>query len=217
MVGLNTPKNPIGKLKKYDMLKGIPKSTKILSNEITVESKHSLVFGELDADGLSHLHEYRIEIDKSSCSDLQESTYYHELVHNIFYASGQTKLNDNEHLVQILGSLIHQFVKTANFISDDYLVPKSKFELFGMKFRVKHVKDLKDEDEPISSMLQFSDNLITMTTNNFTKQRLETIFYTNLMMLFIQISDSWELIKDESFYTWFGGMLLQTLKESKYE
>ena len=49
------------------------------------------------------------------CLELIESTYFHEKKHYEFYFSGENELNANEKLVDLLGNMEYQFLKTSGF------------------------------------------------------------------------------------------------------
>ena len=48
--------------------------------------------------------------------DVQEETFYHELVHAILQTLGNDKLSANENFVQSFGTLLHQFIVTSKEI-----------------------------------------------------------------------------------------------------
>lgn len=44
--------------------------------------------------------------------DAQTQTFCHELIHWLFYSAGRSNLNDDEALVDVLGTFLHQFMVT---------------------------------------------------------------------------------------------------------
>ena len=94
----------------------IPKQFKLLGTIIKVRNKDKLTF-DSDAWGLSVFRENKIILQKPTKinpikEELREQTFCHELVHMIFHKAGEEELCANEKLVNLLGSLLHQFLKT---------------------------------------------------------------------------------------------------------
>lgn len=54
-----------------------------------------------------------IEIDANLPTDRKLSTFYHEVTHVILKATGQDKVNNDEKVVDLIGSCLHQILKSS--------------------------------------------------------------------------------------------------------
>lgn len=90
----------------------IPKSFDLAGATWTVSQKEGLrKSGYL---GQTQPGEHEIWIEKTSVSeDLKGITFYHELFHAIFHTLGKTDLYQDEALVDMMGNLMWQFIKTS--------------------------------------------------------------------------------------------------------
>jgi len=97
----------------------IPKSFELLSNTIKVKYSSKLQ-QEKGAIGQSNFAENQLVIQKDTpaspiSSDCQYHTYWHEVVHFLFYSAGEPELCANEKLVDLLGNLLAQHERTRKF------------------------------------------------------------------------------------------------------
>lgn len=65
---------------------------------------------------------------------IQQSTFFHELVHAILYTTGKDA--HDEEKVDLLGALFHQFVKTATYGQPD-LLPRPQGTPAGQRPRAR--------------------------------------------------------------------------------
>ena len=85
----------------------VPKSFKLMGSRWTVEEVSDLVaLGECHRDILT------IKIRKGLKPAIKETTFYHELFHAMLFSVGLT--DHNEEKVDLMGALMHQFLKTMN-------------------------------------------------------------------------------------------------------
>ena len=97
-------------------MRSIPRSFKILGHTITVELVDDLV-EKHKAYGLCLYHEHRILLQvptedlKITPSHLLQ-TFWHEYFHMALYSLGHQTLADDEALVDQLGQVVHQALKT---------------------------------------------------------------------------------------------------------
>jgi len=94
----------------------IPKQFKLLGQTIKVRNKRRLLFDN-DSWGCSIFRTNQIQLLKKTKSnpinkEWKEQSFCHELVHMILDRAGEEELCSNEKLVDLLGSLLHQFLKT---------------------------------------------------------------------------------------------------------
>ena len=90
----------------------IPKSFTLVNRTYQVKPYPAGLAAELKRTGDCDKDTAQIRIDTSNCQDLQDHTFYHELVHAMLYASTKPKLSTNEDFVDSLGALLHQFMQT---------------------------------------------------------------------------------------------------------
>lgn len=99
-------------------MRTIPKRFSVLGNEITVEWRDDLI-AKHDAWGLCHFHEHRIELQspteeiKIAPSHLMQS-FLHEFFHMGLYCLGRTDMSMDEELVDQLGQIVHQLLKSKS-------------------------------------------------------------------------------------------------------
>lgn len=104
----------------YKELKtNIPKTFTLMGQTITVEEVASLV-NSSDNRGEAVFRENIIRLQKDSEGlpvprDQYEHTFFHELVHFIFYLLGKDELRDDEELVGAFSGLLHQAMITAKY------------------------------------------------------------------------------------------------------
>ena len=96
-----------------------PKEFELMGHKINVERDDDL-YTSSQAIGIASYLDNIIKIQgKNNCPavsvSLQEQTFYHELVHFIFYLLGEEDLNQNEKLVDNIGQMLYQFMKTRKF------------------------------------------------------------------------------------------------------
>ncbi len=88
----------------------IPKTFQLLGRTITVKEVEQV---DVDNDlGLWIAHQDEIRIRKDQSKGAKEHTFFHELAHAIFELGGHEKLSKDEALVDLVGGLIHQYMKT---------------------------------------------------------------------------------------------------------
>jgi len=94
----------------------IPKEFQLFGQVIRVEFDHKLNFEE-NCIGQCRYRENKILLCPSTkdypiSKDQQLQTFFHELVHYMFFLLNENELRDNEKIVDQLGHLIQQFHKT---------------------------------------------------------------------------------------------------------
>jgi len=72
-----------------------------------------------DARGMSHFRENKIRLQTSTDSiptpiTMQEQTFCHELIHYLLLHA-ESKLNDDEKFVNLMGNLLHQALSTMEY------------------------------------------------------------------------------------------------------
>lgn len=97
----------------------IPKSFKLLDQTFTVAIVDDLAFAE-NASGQTRYRENLILIQGNVpgwpiSRERQEQVFWHELMHLVLSLSKNDKLSDDEDLVDLCASLIHQAITTATF------------------------------------------------------------------------------------------------------
>lgn len=91
----------------------IPTSIRLMGHTIPVELIPPIRWKRKDAVGWFDIDTLRIELLKRP-GTAYEQVFFHELMHAVFYALN-SPLYDNEELVDQIGGLLHQAVKTAKF------------------------------------------------------------------------------------------------------
>lgn len=92
----------------------VPKSFDLAGAKWSVVYKEGMQKG--GALGQTHPNSFEIWLDKSIVpEDLKAITFYHELFHAMFHTLGKTELYQDEALVDTLGSLMWQVIKTSKF------------------------------------------------------------------------------------------------------
>ncbi|MBZ6000949.1 ImmA/IrrE family metallo-endopeptidase [Leuconostoc gelidum] len=90
----------------------IPKSIKVGNIDYKIEIIH--LDKNDDGDEILGYCQYMdnvIQINKDASPERQEQTFYHELVHAIFFESSNNEFQGNERLVDSVGLMLHQIVK----------------------------------------------------------------------------------------------------------
>jgi hypothetical protein len=108
----------------------IPSSFTLFGHTIAVEM-HNNMQSEKDCVGESDYRAgvLRIQTNVAGSPRLQtevEQTFFHELIHFIFFYMHEDKLRLNEHIVDSLALLLHQALTTATY-EEDELHPLSLF------------------------------------------------------------------------------------------
>ena len=101
----------------------IPKSFKILGQKIDVIFSEEPLIERNDAIGFASYRTNEIQLDtilKNRKEDILESTFWHEVVHFIFYYGVSFKPNDewlhqHEGIVDSIGNLLHQVVNSFEY------------------------------------------------------------------------------------------------------
>lgn len=91
----------------------IPSSIRLMGHTIPVDLIPPIRWKRKDAVGWFDHQAMRIEILKKP-GTMSEQTFFHELMHAVFYALN-SPLYENEELVDQIGGLLHQAVKTAKY------------------------------------------------------------------------------------------------------
>lgn len=92
----------------------IPKSFELAGQQYTVAIEPNLHTGNLA--GQIIYKEGRILIsDDIKNHDYRAVTFFHELMHAIFFALGKDDLRADEELIDAMASLMWQFVKTSKY------------------------------------------------------------------------------------------------------
>ena len=91
----------------------IPLSVKLMGHTIPVDLIPPIRWKRKDAVGWFDHQTLRIEILKKP-GTMSEQTFFHELMHAVFYALNHP-LYDDEELVDQIGGLLHQAFKTAKY------------------------------------------------------------------------------------------------------
>ena len=97
----------------------IPSSFFLFGQEIVVEYTDRLIDNE-DAVGMSLYRRNIIQIQKNNQGIVRpqtqiESTFFHELMHYVFFMLGKEDLRKDEDLVDVIGRLLHQAFMTAEY------------------------------------------------------------------------------------------------------
>lgn len=85
----------------------LPNKVTIAGIEIEVVPKHDL----LNAIGMVDYENQKIYIDSDVGGDIMMQTYFHELIHYIFYVLGREELRKDEELIEGLSHLLYQAIK----------------------------------------------------------------------------------------------------------
>lgn len=98
----------------------IPKSFQLHGQTIDVVYDKQLTNGT-DARGMSRFRENRIQLQPSTDSvptpaTMQEQTFCHELIHYLLFHA-ESKLNEDEKFVNLMGNLLHQALSTMEYPS----------------------------------------------------------------------------------------------------
>lgn len=93
----------------------IPKSFELAGIKIEVENDKELVEHK-GYIGEARYHDQKILLDMSVApTDSTEQAFYHELVHWILYVMNEDEMRNNEKLVDVIGHLLYQAMKTRTF------------------------------------------------------------------------------------------------------
>lgn len=97
----------------------IPRTFQLFGQTITVQFVDDLIEGE-DSVGLSLYRKNLIQLQGPTASFTRpstqiESTFFHELMHYIFYALDEEEMRKDEKLVDNIGRLLHQAFTTARY------------------------------------------------------------------------------------------------------
>lgn len=118
----------------------IPKAFTLFGTRYTVERDETLALGS-QALGTADFNNNAIKIMPSLdhfpiSREKQEEVFCHELTHIILERVAGAELTHDENLVDLVGSCIHQFIKTAEYPLEER--PASPHPLDRVKIRVKH-------------------------------------------------------------------------------
>jgi hypothetical protein len=91
----------------------IPSSFKLMGHTVTVDLIPPIKWKRKDACGWFDPNKLHIEVLKRP-GTITEQTFLHELMHAVFYALNHP-LYQNEELVDQIGGLLHQAIKTAKY------------------------------------------------------------------------------------------------------
>jgi hypothetical protein len=97
-------------------MRSIPRSFKLMGHDIVVEMRDDLI-ETCGAYGVCHYHEHRIELQapneefKITHSHLMH-TFFHEFFHMALYCLGHIEMSQDEALVDQLGQVVQQLLKT---------------------------------------------------------------------------------------------------------
>ena len=100
----------------------IPRTFQLFGQTITVQFITSLIEDE-DSVGLSLYRKNLIQIQGPAINFTRpsthiESTFFHELMHYIFYMLDEDEMRKNEQLVDNIARLLHQALTTACYEED---------------------------------------------------------------------------------------------------
>lgn len=97
----------------------IPKSFELGGRKFAVELVDNLVQDQ-SAVGLAKYMTCEVKVQKN-CSgakmstDAMEQAFYHELAHHLYDVMGNRELSQNEAHVDLLGTFLHHFAKSAKY------------------------------------------------------------------------------------------------------
>jgi len=93
----------------------LPKRINIFGQTIEIELSDTIQDTE-DAEGLSLYRKNKIILNNYNRTDEQiENNFFHEIMHFVFCYLNENDLKDNEKLVHLIGAVLHQIFKTAEY------------------------------------------------------------------------------------------------------
>lgn len=97
----------------------IPQSFYLFGQKIAVAYVDTLLESD-DSTGMSLYRKNVIQLQKNNAGVTRpqsqiESTFFHELVHYVFFMMGKDDLRKDEGLVDMVGRLLHQALATAEY------------------------------------------------------------------------------------------------------
>jgi hypothetical protein len=158
----------------------IPKKFQLCGQTIKVGFVKNLADKEIGVHGLASFATGEILIEKNLTREIQESTFFHEMVHYMLWVLNEHKINKNEAFVQSFGGCLHQYMKTAKF-GKDKIIPEL-FSTFGMDITVQRF-DFSQDGEAHTSTLNLTDkNVIqVMKSGTVVDQLLQLAFLTQVI------------------------------------
>ena len=95
----------------------IPFTFELMGRTVTVRLKDKEYFEDLNAVGHWNPDTHVISISDELPEEGQQQAFYHEFMHAAFDSLGQHKLSSDEKLVDQMGSLILQMLKTRGNVA----------------------------------------------------------------------------------------------------